>query len=184
MKNMRRKLKNRAGFTMAEMLLAVLILLLVSGLMATGIPAAKNAYEKVVLASNAEVLLSTTINELRNELGTARDVQVSGTTITYVNSYTSSKSKICLYTGGTATSDTPNGTIMLQRFVSDGGLGTDSNLNRLTSKAASTGLYATYGSVTYTNGIVSFTELEIKRKSSEDALASLGSLSIRVISAY
>ena len=58
----KRKLHTQ-GFTLAETLLAVLILLLVGVIMTTGIPAAKNAYEKVVVASNAEVLLSTTIME-------------------------------------------------------------------------------------------------------------------------
>ena len=55
------------GFTLAETLLAVLILLMVSSIVAAGIPSARRAYEKVVLASNAEVLLSTTITTLRHE---------------------------------------------------------------------------------------------------------------------
>ena len=58
----RKKLHSSKAFTLAETLLAVLILLMVSTIVATGIPVARNAYEKVVLASNAEVLLSTTIS--------------------------------------------------------------------------------------------------------------------------
>lgn len=70
------KIKRRAaGFTLAETLLAVLILLLVSSIVAMGIPVAKQAFEKVTLAGNAELLLSTAVSTLRDELGTAWDVQ-------------------------------------------------------------------------------------------------------------
>ena len=39
---------NRKGFTLAETLIAIAILLMVSGLMAGGIPAAINVYNKAV----------------------------------------------------------------------------------------------------------------------------------------
>ncbi|MBQ7692604.1 MAG: hypothetical protein IJT29_03235 [Oscillospiraceae bacterium] len=77
MKKIRRKINTVFGFTLAETLLAILIMLMAAALMTTGIPAAKNAYEKVVLASNAELLLSTTMTELRNELSLAREVEAS-----------------------------------------------------------------------------------------------------------
>ncbi len=96
MKRIIRKLKNTAGFTLAETLLTVVILLLVSGVVATGMPAAVNAYRNAIDAANAQVLLSTTVNALRNELSTARDVQVSGTTITYTGADTGSRSTIDL----------------------------------------------------------------------------------------
>ena len=111
MEKIRRKLHTENGFTLAETLLAVLILLMVSTIVATGIPVARNAYEKVVLASNAEVLLSTTISTLRNELGTATDVDIpdgaagnkvkSGKEITYYNSARGSLSRIFMTNGGT-----------------------------------------------------------------------------------
>ena len=71
--------------TLAETLLAVLILVMVSGIVATGIPAAKNAYEKVVLSANAEMLLSTTVTALRSELDTAQNISISsdGKSISY-----------------------------------------------------------------------------------------------------
>lgn len=74
MKGMK-KLKCRAGFTLAETLLAVTILLLVSVIVATGMPVAKNAYEKVMLSSNAETTLATAVAALRDELGTAWKAQ-------------------------------------------------------------------------------------------------------------
>ena len=66
--------RDRRGFTLAETLLAVMILLMVSSIVATGIPVAKNVYEKVVLSANSETTLSTAVMALRNELGTARDI--------------------------------------------------------------------------------------------------------------
>lgn len=92
------KLKNNKGFTLAETLLAVLILLLVSTIVATGMPAAKNAYEKIIVAANAQVLLSTSATALRDELGTAWDVKVEDDkkTVTYNSSDTGGKSQIFL----------------------------------------------------------------------------------------
>lgn len=92
----KKKRNSRAGFTLAETLMAVLILLLVSGIVAAGIPAAKNAYEKVVLASNAEVMLTTAESALRDELGTAWNVQQvsSSDSITYFSADTGMRSKL------------------------------------------------------------------------------------------
>ncbi len=71
----KRKLKKKSGFTLAETLLAVIILLLVSLILANGISVMKNVYENLIIGSNAQVLLSTTVESFRNELGTAWDVQ-------------------------------------------------------------------------------------------------------------
>lgn len=65
---------NRGGFTLAETLIAVLILLMVTGIVAAGIPAASNALNRAVDASHAQLLLSTTMTSLRNELGSARSI--------------------------------------------------------------------------------------------------------------
>lgn len=183
MKRIKQIIQDSTGFTLAETLLAILILLMVSTIVATGIPAAKNAYEKVVLASNAEVLLSTTMSELRNELGTARDVkqeqneagQVIG--LSYRNSYTSSESKLFKSSGG----DDPAGTIMLQRYAGEGG----SKALRLVSEKASDGLYVLYGTVDYNSstGIVTFHNLQVMRKSSANPLAEMDNFPIRVFSA-
>lgn len=94
MKNAIKMWRASSGFTLAETLLAVLILLMVSVIVATGIPAAKNAYEKVVLASNADALLSTTISSLRNELGAAKIIkpESGGRPTTYISYYSGSAS--------------------------------------------------------------------------------------------
>ena len=110
MKSMAIKLKRAAGFTLAETLMTVLILLMVSAVVAGGMPAAMNTYHKAVDAANAQLLLSTTVNALRDELSTAWDVEVNGTTITYQSSDTGGKSKISVEN---------DGKIMLQEFAGE-----------------------------------------------------------------
>ena len=93
----KRKQNSNRGFTLAETLMAVLILLLVSLIVANGMPAARDAYQKVVLTANAQTLLSTAVNALRDEVGTAWDVRpVPGdtTALTYMSSDTGARSKI------------------------------------------------------------------------------------------
>ena len=53
---LRRRLSDSCGFTLAELLLVILILLLVSSVVAAGVPAAANAYQKVVDSANAQLL--------------------------------------------------------------------------------------------------------------------------------
>ena len=184
-KNTWKKLHIDKGFTLAETLLAVLILLMVTAIVATGIPVAKNAYEKVVLASNAEVLLSTTISSLRNELGTAQNVkkqeaqsgEEADSVITYYNAARGASSKLFV-----AETDT---VIMLQRYFSEEKLSADYDAAPLVSSKTSTqDLYVTYSSVSYDNdnGIVTFEGLSVNRTSGAEGLASRDNLSIRVIS--
>ena len=175
---LKNKIKSKGGFTLAETLLAVLIMVLVAGIVAGGIPAARNAYEKVVIASNAELLLSTTISALRNELGTAKDIVPDGTTITYFNETRGAASKIYLGTG-------PQ-TILLQRYVQLNGIGQNSTPVWLVSESASTKqLYVTYDSVSYseTNGIITFTALQVINVNTGRTLTKVDQVSIRVLSA-
>jgi prepilin-type N-terminal cleavage/methylation domain-containing protein len=171
----KKKLHSRAGFSLTELLLAVLILLMVSSIVVAGIPAAREAYEKVVLSSNADVLMSTTISMLRNELGTAGDIEVKESAITYYNSTRGAYSKI--YKAG------ERADIMLIRYFNKAALDTQaSDPEYLISKETATNnLHVTYGSVTYTpaTGIICFSNLAVRHDSK--TLASRESLSIRVI---
>lgn len=109
---MTQKLKKIAGFTLAETLITVLILLMVSAVVAGGVPAAANAYRKAVDAANAQVLLSTTVNALRSELSTAWGVSddADGKTLTYYSVRTGAKTKLFNGTGD-------QNTIMVQDYV-------------------------------------------------------------------
>lgn len=163
-----KKLHCKAGFSFAEMLMAILILLLASSIVATGVPVAKNAYDKVVVAANAEVLLSTTVAALRDELGTAKDIEVTGgTSITYYDADINAWSKI--YLNSSETSQGLKDTIMIQRYVKHGAIDAwEGDPYPLVSKAAGDkhhGLYATYGGVTGpdSSGIITITGLVVKR---------------------
>ncbi len=87
MRSIVKKLRSsRAGFSLAETLIAILILLMVSAIVGGAIPAAANAYTKNVDVANAELLLSTAMNMLRSELGTAQEIDKElsvGDTIVY-----------------------------------------------------------------------------------------------------
>lgn len=95
MKKPLKKPNSSAGFTLAETLIAVVILVMIT---AAAMPAAVSAYRNAVDAANAQVLLSTTVNALRSELSTAWnvDVDADGTTITYHSADTGDESVISL----------------------------------------------------------------------------------------
>lgn len=174
-KTAKRKLHTGAGFTLAEMLLTILILLMVSAIMVRGIPVAREAYEKVVLASNAEVLLSTTISTLRNELGTAQEIKTPDTaTVSYYSPTRGAISRIFVAEEGQA--------IQFQRYYDRDGLSAAYDPVPLVSpETATQGLYVTFASVSYADGIVTFTGLSVDRTGGSRGLASRDALSVRVI---
>ena len=91
-------LRSHGGFSLAETLMAILILLMASAIVGAAIPAASNVYQKTVDAANAQVVLSTTITMLRDQLSTAGDVKVSGTTVTYRSGKSGESGTACLLT--------------------------------------------------------------------------------------
>ncbi len=178
-KLLKKKLNSRSGFSLTELLAAVIILLLVSSIVASGIPVARDAYEKVVLASNAEVLLSSTISTLRNELGTGKNIQVSAGEIVYLNLSRESLSRIYR-------SDDANKEIMFDRYYGSGEITNTGAAGTLlmSSELATQDLYVTYTSVddsNISNGYISFTGLSVKRRSGAAVLAKRDKLSIRLI---
>ena len=76
-------MKKFLAFTLAETLLAVMLLLIVSALMAQGVPLALNVYKKVTLAANANTLVSTTMTELRDKLAFSEYIEIVGNTISF-----------------------------------------------------------------------------------------------------
>lgn len=198
--DVKRKLNSKSGFSLAEMLMAVLILLMVSSIVATGIPVVKNAYEKVVLASNAEVLLSTAISSLRNELGTAQSIETpdtepqssgqpgiepadtakDGTIVTYYSMARRVTSRVYV-------SNADIKEIKINRYYSSDELSAiDTPSPLVLSKKATyawNDLYVTYSGVTYAGGIVTFHDLAVMRESTNTKLTDEDfDLSIRVIS--
>ena len=184
--NLERKLNSKKGFTLAEMLLAVLILLMVSAVVAAGIPAAREAYEKVVLTSNAEVMLATTVSTLRNELGSAKHIEPTSNAsndVVYYSLTRGAPSRIFKAADG-------NNQIMFYRYYSDTEIGSvgDATAVPLMQSKDITGdlnlgdLYVTYTNVSCSGEIITFTGLSVNRKSDKRVMTSIDSLSIRAIS--
>lgn len=174
--------KNRAGFTLAEVLVAILILLMVSSIVAVGIPAAKNAYQGTVAASNAEVLLSTTIKALQGKLGTASSVKTDDNdSVVFYNSDTHGQSRIY--------KDPTTKNIMYQENYDEGTQDNSSApVSLVPEKAMEEDQFPTYQSVTVTEGnIVTFIGLSVIKNNTEIASAKnegnpSGNISIRTLS--
>ena len=66
--------RDTGGFTLTEMLVTILIMVLASTLLATGVPVAIDTYQKTVNSANAQVALSTTLTVLRSEFGTSTQI--------------------------------------------------------------------------------------------------------------
>ena len=189
-KCIREKIHRTYGFSLAETLLAVLILLMVSSIVAAGIPSARNAYEKVVLTANADVLLSTTMTTLRNELGTATDIDIKTTEagddeITYFNSTRGSASRITL---GPDPDSTPGvKTIVLYRYIGVPGVSViesgAENIAMSSSSSNKRDLYVTYSKVEYDSvrNTITFSALSVKQTPGNRELSNRPTFTIRVI---
>ena len=87
----RKKSGRKSGFSLIETVVSLLIIVLMSGMMVTGIRLAVKVYTTVVDKANAQVLLTTTETILRNELSTARNIEKQTDGISYQNSVTGQK---------------------------------------------------------------------------------------------
>lgn len=200
-----RRLRSGSGFTLAETLLAVLILLLVSVIVSTGMPAAMNAYRKVVLSANAKTMLSTAITALHDEIGTAWKVENSTDrkSLTYFNASTGAKSRIAKYVPATEGDPNPDaiaGSVWIWDYISlkDDLIHEDSaevgdGYEMISGVGLTPRMYVTYESIDYDDdkGVVTISGLKVCNFDHEnEMLAQLAgtdgnpkTLKIRVISA-
>lgn len=80
------KQRNRkAGFSLAELLVVVLVLGLLTGITITGASAVKKSYDDIMLRAEAETLLSTTIIQVTDELRFAQEIEASEGTVTFLS---------------------------------------------------------------------------------------------------
>ena len=198
MNSLIRRFLNKSGFTLAETLMAILILLLVSSVIAAGIPAAVSAYTKAVDAASAQTLLSTTVNALRNELSAAWSVEPKNNTLYYYKTSTGAKTK--LYKGTEGSTNTP--TILVQDYVSYDNsattqqrAGENRTLHKLVPDKKTTGdsdskkMGITYDSVSFASdgedgedkSLLVFTNVQVKK--GDTVLAQIENLSIRLLNA-
>ncbi len=201
--------KNQRGFSLAETLIAILILLMVSAIVGGAIPTASTVYKKTVDAANAQILLSTTLTELRDELSTASNITVTDdTTVSYRNGsgywqlvlVKNGANSITIGEGETATTKTITPGIWLCRataFNPETGVatypgladfGTDGNTRLLVSeKAANENLAVSYTGITpikdSDNNVigVTFNTITVGKTSDTNSLAQRTAFTVRVV---
>ena len=190
--------------TVLETLISMFILMMVTVVVATGIPTAANAYSKVLDSANAQILLSTAMTKLRNELETADNIKVDGkaiddpenpatlrgTTITYT---TTSYGGSMIYLNQKSDHGHINAVRLWEYII---GEATDAaqdeavskNRNRMlvSQKASNDNLYLTYKSITYKKGTnyITFEGLVVKKKDTDQTLAEPVDYSVKLLLKY
>ena len=93
MKKIFKRLKNRAGLTLTEMLVTVLILTIFSSAVLTGMTTALSVRRDNIMANDAEIIASMTVTYITNELRTASNVEIASDnkSITYKSNETSAQ---------------------------------------------------------------------------------------------
>lgn len=82
---MRKKLNSESGLTLVELLAVTAILILLGLLLNTGLQMAMSTYRAITAQSEVELLLSTAVDAIADDLRYARDVNGSGTDFTYTS---------------------------------------------------------------------------------------------------
>lgn len=190
MKSFRRLLKNRSGFTLGEVMICMLILLLITAVVAGAIPAAGSAYRNAVDAANAQTLLSTAISALRDEFSTAGLVSVTvpegggdatTCTVTYRRAATYSLTRLRLVAeDGFWIQDYVDPDSTWEKTKSED---PDSFRRLVSRETATANLYLDCDGIVYDaeTGVITFQNLTVKRPGTAQPLASADGLSIRVI---
>lgn len=174
---LQQRLRGHGGFTLAESLIAILILLMVTAVVVTGIPAAQRAYVRLTDSANAQMLLSTTMTRLRDELGTATEVTVNADkSITYLRADGSES------TLSADTTADPKGIYVHRKYV--GTVTMEPNYLLVSELTGGKGLYMTYDLDAPSDaapGLVTFRDLQVLDRDGS-TLARLDKLQIRVLS--
>ncbi len=162
------KLKKCGGFTLTELLITVLILALVSAVVAAGVPSAISAHKKIVEKANAQLLLTTATNALRNELDMASDIEVTESGGEVEISFISSKKYNLTITSGSEG-------IIVNEYT-EGGVAAS-----LVSGAAASGLIVRFAGATLDGdgGAITINGLEVTNSEGK-ILASLAEYTIDV----
>lgn len=170
--------KNRAkkGFTLVEMMLALLIFVALTCIVAMGIPVAFQTYQKVVKASDAQMALSTTSSALQGELGSATAVLLDGTTVSAFQGEDGYWKKIA---NGEGEGD--NGLSETFGYI-DGSpakfvaFGTDSPQPLVPAKSIAEGLKVSVGSITYDASNQCFTVTNLQVKDADGSTGTIGTV--------
>jgi len=159
MSKLKKKLRGSSGFSLGEVLVVVLILLLLTAMITAGIPTAQRAYNNVVDAGNAEVLLSTTLTIIQSELSTATEIIEENGKVAY---YKSGNSGLW---SALATDDGSKEGIRLLEYAgspSETAVEPYSSL-LVTRKAATANLYTVFSDIVYSDGVFTINGLLVLR---------------------
>ena len=139
--------QKRKGFTLVETLITVLIMLVLTAVATTVVTTAVRNYREIVDGANAQLLLSTTISEIRDELTMSTDIECKADVISYTSSATGHENTISNNAEG----------IMLSEY--------DGEHTRLlvSKKAANMNLVCSYEKAVYSDGIITVSNLLVKR---------------------
>lgn len=142
----------RSGFTLAETLVATLLLLIASAMLTQGIPLAYNAYKKVDLSANAHVLASTTMTELRDKLAFSKEIEINENKISFTGNNGRSYILSC---------DLSKGGLYLEDKTDDG---YDDSRLLVSDSASAKELYADFKNVSLDGEILVFDDLAVYRR--------------------
>ncbi|MDD2218035.1 MAG: hypothetical protein PHW03_00605 [Eubacteriales bacterium] len=84
----------KAGFSLGELLVVVLVIGLLTGITVTGAGAVKNSYDDIMLRAEADTLLSTVIIKITDELRFAQDIQALGGEISFLSGNSNKRIKL------------------------------------------------------------------------------------------
>lgn len=159
MSRVMKKLKRKDGFTLGEVLIVALILLLLTAIVTAGLPAAQRAYTEVIDSGNAEVLLSTTLTVMQSELSTATDVRTEGGRVV---SYKSGNSGLW---SAFASDDGSESGIRLLEYAGDPESTAVTPKDKLivSRKAATAPLFTVFDRIEYSGGVFTIYGLTVKR---------------------
>ena len=160
---------------LSEVLISVVILALVTAAMAVGIRTAVITYHEIDDAAAAEMLLSTTMNMLRDEIADASAVELEagaadGTkTLSYRDGQGGVNKCLCM---GTLPADPAVPEILLT-------IGSADPVKLIPDRTATNDMHAEYADVELGDGVVTFTELKIMRDGKE--FAGIDRYSVRTV---
>ena len=170
------------GFTLVETLVALLIVVMISAIIAMGAPSAIKAYQSTVAKSNAQTVLATMTTALRDELGSATKVKLNGTTVV---SYECGEGYVAKLEGKKDQIDPHRGPV---KTATDNRLGTGNNTSwalvpDMQVVSTQNDLYVTFDSITFDKTTRSFkvTNLGVYQQGNSSPIASIaaGYYSIR-----
>ena len=170
-----RRDRNR-GFTLAETLVAMLILLMASAILAMGVPTAIDTYHKVTDAANAHVLVSTTMMELKDKLSLAYEIEINDkNNIDFVDA--NGRSFELCNNGNNAV--TVGSTAYYGLYLQ--GMTTDESALLVSDSAAAKNLYAKYDNVSLKDGYVKFEGIAVFRKDDDHELVRIDEYDVKVL---